>query len=364
MAWPGGSVLARARQAAWRSSPACPGRLHPRACGAVPVLLWLALGARASFPRSQGRRSVSRLVEPADRSIPACGAAAGFVARDARFSCRWLTVYAGRLALFVVDVPYTYRRSWRPAACSGPRASIGLAFALSRRSFSQSVALVARPVCLARLRRAVSGDRVGPYRSGPVRAQRPSAADLTVCCFGPWTRTVAAVRAESETGLSAPEDWSISTSRLRCRIALPLARPYKQGCLRVSPGLRSGASARCRRRATSASGPTLVEQHLHSVLVSSSRSDRKSSTDFICFSFAAGNTFRNSGIVSPDDRFMNRACTGSRVPLKHHAPVILFGSRSISGHSLQSISPRSCFRGGVFRTVSFAVTLIDTGRFP
>ena len=55
-----------------------------------------------------------------------------------------------------------------------------------------------------------------------------------------------------------------------------------------------------------------------------------------CARRTPGNHLRNSSTVAPPSMFSNKALTGTRVPLKSHAPLTFSGWLSTSGQSFQS----------------------------
>lgn len=55
-----------------------------------------------------------------------------------------------------------------------------------------------------------------------------------------------------------------------------------------------------------------------------------------CSRVTPGNHSRNWSTVAPPSRFAKSAATGTRVPLKTHAPLTLPGTRSTAEHSVQS----------------------------
>ena len=80
----------------------------------------------------------------------------------------------------------------------------------------------------------------------------------------------------------------------------------------------------------------LIEQHLQCASAFLSARASCSSTARTCFLSTPGNHSTNSSIVAPLAKFSNRAYTGTRVPVKAQAPLILPGLRSTAGQFSQS----------------------------
>ena len=74
-------------------------------------------------------------------------------------------------------------------------------------------------------------------------------------------------------------------------------------------------------------------------------------TASIWWRITPGNHSMNSSIVAPSFRLLNRAVTGTLVPLNTHAPLTLPGLLSMAVHVLQSFMVLTCvcqLRWGVF----------------
>ena len=80
-----------------------------------------------------------------------------------------------------------------------------------------------------------------------------------------------------------------------------------------------------------------VSQDLQRLAASASDCISKASTASTAARSTPGNHSRNCCTVAPSLRFSKRAETGTRVPVKTHAPLALSGSCSTFGHVFQSV---------------------------